>query len=119
MKDNSKDFSIIDKDLTVEGTVSTSGRLIIKGTLKGVLKGETVVIAEEGSVYADTQVTNMTIGGVFEGDIEASRELIILSSGKCSGKVTCRDFVVEAGGILNADVTCIAADAGKPAKKGK
>ena len=99
---DSKDFSIIDKELTVDGTVSTKGRLIIKGVVKGTLIGETVIIAEEGAVYADTKVKSMTIGGTFEGEVRASNELILLSTGNCSGKIVCKDFVVETGGILNA-----------------
>ena len=106
---DSKDFSIIDKELTVDGTVSTKGRLIIKGVVKGTLIGETVIIAEEGAVYADTKVKSMTIGGTFEGEVRASNELILLSTGNCSGKIVCKDFVVETGGILNAQVTCITA----------
>ena len=108
MKTKSKDFSIIDKELSVDGTLSTKGKLIVKGTVKGTLTGETLIIAKEGTVYASVRVASMTIGGSFEGDIEASAELIILSTGKCCGKVVCRDFVVEAGGILNAEVTCTA-----------
>jgi cytoskeletal protein CcmA (bactofilin family) len=104
---DSKDFSIIDKELTVDGTVSTKGRLIIKGVVKGTLIGETVIIAEEGAVYADAKVKSMTIGGTFEGEVRASNELILLSTGNCSGKIVCKDFVVETGGILNAQVTCI------------
>ena len=109
MNNKSKDFSIIDKELTVDGTVSTKGRLVIKGVVKGTLIGETVIIAEEGAVFGDTKVSSMTIGGNFEGEIRASKELIILSTGNCSGKIVCKDFVVEAGGILNAHVTCITA----------
>ena len=107
MKNKSKDFSIIDKELTVDGTVSTKGQLIIKGTVKGTLLGENVIIAREGAVYADTKVASMTIGGTFEGEIEASEELVILSTGNCSGKIVCKNFVVEAGGIINAEVTCV------------
>lgn len=109
MKNISKDFSIIDKELTVDGTVSTKGRLIVKGVVKGTIIGENVVIAEEGSVYADTQVGSMTIGGTFEGEIRASKELILLSTGKCTGKVVCKDLVIETGAILNAQVTCLSA----------
>ena len=36
-----------------------------------------------------------------------SEELIILSTGNCAGKVVCKNLVVEAGGILNANVACI------------
>jgi cytoskeletal protein CcmA (bactofilin family) len=107
MKNKSKDFSIIDKELTVDGTISSKGKLVIKGVVKGTLIGETVIIAEEGKVLADSKASSMTIGGTFEGEVRASKELIILSTGNCSGKVVCKDFVVEAGGILNAQVNCI------------
>jgi cytoskeletal protein CcmA (bactofilin family) len=107
MKNKSKDFSIIDKELTVDGTISSKGKLVVKGVVKGTLIGETVIIAEEGKVFADTKASSMIIGGTFEGEIRASKELIILSTGNCSGKVVCKDFVVEAGGILNAKVNCI------------
>lgn len=114
MKNKSKDFSIIDKELTVDGTVSSKGQLVIKGVVKGTLIGETVIIAADGAVFADTKVSSMTIGGRFEGDIRASKELIILSTGNCSGKIVCKDFVVEAGGILNGHVTCITSHNAKP-----
>ena len=107
MADKSKNFSLIDKGLVVEGTVSCKGKLIIKGTVKGTLSGEMVIISEEGAAYTDAQVRSMTIGGTFEGNLKASEELIILSSGVCSGKIVCKDLVVEAGGILNAEVSCI------------
>lgn len=107
MKNKSDEFSIIDKELTVDGTLSTKGRLVIKGVVKGTLVGENVVIAEDGAVFADTQVNNITIGGTFEGEVRASNELIVLSTGNCSGKIVCKDFLVEAGGILNAQISCI------------
>lgn len=108
VKNELKDFSIIDRELSIDGTVSTNGRLIIKGVVKGTLVGKDVVIAEEGALYADAQVESVTIAGIFEGQIRASKELIVLSSGNCKGKIVCKDFSVEAGGILNAHVTCVA-----------
>lgn len=107
MKNISEDFSIIDKELTIDGTVSTTGRLIVKGILKGTIIGKNVVIAEEGSVYANAKVASMTIGGTFEGEIRALKKLILLSTGKCTGKVVCKDLVIETGAILNAQVTCL------------
>ena len=94
MKNKSDEFSIIDKELTVDGTLSTKGRLVIKGVVKGTLVGENVVIAEEGAIFADTKVNNITIGGTFEGEVRASNELIVLSTGNCSGKIVCKDFIV-------------------------
>ena len=110
MKTSLKDFSVINKELVVNGTLSTRGRLIVKGEVKGTIIGENVIIAEEGSVYADANVVSMTISGSFEGEIRASKELIILSTGKCTGKIVCKDLVVEPGAILNAQVSYIAAE---------
>jgi cytoskeletal protein CcmA (bactofilin family) len=110
VKNISEDFSIIDKELTIDGTVSTTGRLIVKGILKGTVIGKNVVIAEEGSVYANAKVASMTIGGTFEGEIRALKELILLSTGKCTGKVVCKDLVIEIGAVLNAKVTCLSVE---------
>lgn len=110
MKNLSEDLSIIDKELTVEGTVSTNGRLIVKGILKGTVVGKDVVIAEEGSVYADAKVASMTISGTFEGEIRALKKLILLSTARCTGKVVCKDLVIETGAILNAQVTCLSGE---------
>ncbi|MEJ2041593.1 MAG: polymer-forming cytoskeletal protein, partial [Desulfosarcinaceae bacterium] len=92
---------------TVDGTVTGKGRLVIKGTVKGAVSGDNVVIAEEGAVYAEAKANVMTIGGTFDGQVEVGKELTILATGKCSGQVKCKDLVVEAGGMLNATVTCL------------
>ena len=106
MKDDHKKFSIIDEGFTVDGTVTGKGRLVIKGIVKGSVSGDNVVIAEEGAVYAEARANMMTIGGTFDGQVDVNKELIILSTGKCSGQVKCKDLVVEAGGQLNATVAC-------------
>ena len=109
MKSDNKKFSIIDEGFTVEGTVVGQGRLVIKGTVKGSVNGDNVVIAEEGAVFAEAKANIMTIGGSFDGQIEVDKELVVLSTGKCSGEVKCNNLVVEAGALLNASVACTAA----------
>lgn len=105
-KNNQNKFSIIDEGFTVDGTVTGKGRLVIKGTIKGAVTGDNVVIAEEGAVYADARANKITIGGTFNGQIEAEKVLVVLATGKCTGDVKCKDLVVEAGGYLNANVNC-------------
>jgi len=102
-----KNLSIIDKELKIEGSISSVGQLIIKGQVTGTIEGDVVIIAEEGRVHSSsTRVSSITIGGNFQGDVVATKELIILSTGTCAGKVECRDLIVENGGVLNAEVTC-------------
>jgi cytoskeletal protein CcmA (bactofilin family) len=106
VKDNENQFSMIDKGMTVDGSILGKGNLVVKGSVKGTLSSESVVISEEGSVAADVHAQSMTIGGRFEGRVETTGQLLILATGKCSGEILCGDLVVEAGGRLNARVTC-------------
>ena len=96
MKNKTSGFSVIDNDMDVEGSLSCNGQLVIRGSVKGSIKAEGVVISDNGVVLADTKVNNMVVGGKFEGDIVATDEVTILSTGICSGKVECKNLVIEA-----------------------
>lgn len=107
MKNRSKNMSIIDADLTVDGTLESQGSLVIRGHVKGTLKGRQVTVAEEGSLIAEVTAASIIIGGKVEGDVVASEDLTVLSTGSCTGTVRCKNLTVESGGMLNANVTYI------------
>lgn len=119
-KKNNQNLSIIDRELKIEGSISSSGKLIIKGQVIGTIKGDVVIIAEDGQVESSaTEVSSITIGGNFEGEITASKELIILATGTCAGKIVCKDLIVENGGVLNAEVSCKTSNKMSSDKKSK
>jgi len=99
-------ISIFDNELRLKGSFSFKGRLIIKGSFEGKIAGENLIIAEEGVVLAEINTENVTIGGQFEGYITALNEVMILSTGICSGKISCKSLVVKTGGLLNGDIRC-------------
>jgi cytoskeletal protein CcmA (bactofilin family) len=109
--------SIINKDQTFEGKISSRGKLIIHGTVSGKIVVDILEIYEEGVVNADIKATDITISGTFKGESRASNELNIRSTGNYTGKIICRNLVVEAGGVLNAEVTCISALEGGSGEK--
>lgn len=106
-------ISIIEEDATFEGTLTVQGKLIIRGTVKGTVVGDTVIIGETGSVYARIKAGSVTVGGTVDGQLRALRDLTILPTGCCRGKVLCRDVAVEPGGLLHAEVTRLS-DYGSP-----
>ncbi len=110
-------LSIIDDGIAVEGSIEFSGELLIRGRLSGKVTGDTVTIAEEGTVKADMKIKRMTVGGRFDGEVQAADELIILPNGQCRGKVICKNLVVQEGGILNADVSQLGTTGGYHEKK--
>jgi len=101
-----KKLSVVEKGLTIDGSVSFKGQLIINGTVKGSLVGDHIVITEEGVVAADTRASFIAIGGVFRGRLTVSGKLHLLSTGTCSGIITCRDMELEPGGVLNGEISC-------------
>ena len=119
-KKNNKNLSIIDKELKIEGSITSKGKLIIKGQVNGTIDGDEIIIAEDGHVKSSaTKVSSITIGGNFHGELTASKELIILATGTCSGKVECKDLIVENGGVLNAEVACKTSNKAGPVKDGR
>jgi len=105
--DKNTNISIFDSELRLKGAFSFKGRLIIKGSFEGSITGENLVIAEEGVVLAEINAENVRIGGQFEGYITALNEVVILSTGICTGKISCKSLIVETGGLLNGDIKCI------------
>ncbi len=107
MENKNTNISIFDSELRLKGAFSFKGRLIMKGSFEGSIKGENLIIAEEGIVLAEITADNVTIGGQFEGYLTALNEVVVLSTGICSGKISCKSLVVETGGLLNGDIRCI------------
>jgi cytoskeletal protein CcmA (bactofilin family) len=110
-------LSIIDDGIAVDGSIEFTGELLIRGRLTGKVTGDTVTIAEEGVVKADLQIKRLTVGGLFEGEVQVAEELVILPNGECRGKVICKRLVVQEGGILNADVSHLEGTGGYREKK--
>jgi cytoskeletal protein CcmA (bactofilin family) len=106
MGNKNSNISIFDSELRLKGVFSFKGKLIMKGSFEGTIEGGDLIIAEEGDVLAEINVENVIIGGRFEGYITALNEVIILPTGICSGKISCKSLIVETGGLLNGDIRC-------------
>ena len=106
MQQPQEELSIVEKGLTLDGSISFKGRLTINGTVKGSLVSDHIVISEEGAVMADTRASYMTIAGIFKGRLTVSGKLVLLSTGTCSGIIACQDIELEPGGVLNGEISC-------------
>jgi cytoskeletal protein CcmA (bactofilin family) len=115
----SKHLSVIDNGLTFTGDITGKGQLVIKGAVSGTIKTDSIIIAEEGRAQCDATVRSMTVGGIYEGTLIAEKELVVLKGGRCSGTVSCGDLIVEAGGVVNAAVTCKKTEAAPKSETGK
>ena len=101
-------LSIIDKDLTIKGTLQFKGKIIIAGTVHGDIHGEHALTVKGSNIHADVKIDEMTIGGFFQGNIIAYKQLRILRTGNVSGNIFCNTLIIEPGGILNGRVEKLA-----------
>lgn len=106
MQQPQEELSIVEKGLTLDGSISFKGRLTINGTVKGSLVSDHIVISEEGAVMADTRASYMTIAGIFKGRLTVSGKLVLLSTATCSGNIKCREMELVPGGMLNGKIRC-------------
>jgi len=105
MGEKNKNFSIVDGTVKIDGILSATSRLIIKGNITGIIKAKHLTIAKEGRAQANIVSSTIIIGGIFKGKLNATKELIILSTGNCSGKIVCNNLVIEPGAIVNANIS--------------
>ena len=76
------------KSTVFDGTMRFSKSLKIDGTFKGNIESSGFLYIEEGAlVRADIKVGSIVIGGVIHGNIIASKNLEMLSTGKVYGNI--------------------------------
>ena len=104
--DNSRNnikINFIEPNTKVIGEIHSESDFRIDGTLEGTVQTTgRVVVGQEGKVKGKIICTNADIMGLFEGTIEASNLLSIKDEGTIEGKVVVGKLAVEAGAILNA-----------------
>jgi cytoskeletal protein CcmA (bactofilin family) len=94
--------AFIHEGCEVEGTLAVENSLRVQGEFRGRIKArKTVTIDERATVTGDIQARIVIIHGAVVGDVTASREVTIHSTGRLHGDVKAPAFQVERGAFLN------------------
>jgi cytoskeletal protein CcmA (bactofilin family) len=91
--------SILSKDFELTGEINSSGVLEIEGKVKGIIRGNSVVIREEGWVDGRIEVDSINIRGKFSGEIKA-RNINIFKKAQITGKIEYISLSVEDGACI-------------------
>ena len=98
-------LSIIAKDLTVVGDLSTEGVVKIEGRVQGTIRaGTQVLIAPGAVVQGDLHATEAVIGGRVEGNVHATDRVEVQATAQVQGDVMTRRIVVLEGGSVNGSI---------------
>jgi cytoskeletal protein CcmA (bactofilin family) len=116
----SKTITVIAEGVTVEGKINSPGSTRIDGIVKGeIVSDKELVIGKEGKVDASVQTNNAIIAGSFSGEMKASGEVEISSTGKFSGKLIQREALlsIAKGGLFKGE-SILSKEPGAPLKTG-
>ncbi|MBM4381054.1 MAG: polymer-forming cytoskeletal protein [Deltaproteobacteria bacterium] len=96
---------VIGKGITIRGSLSGGGDLVIEGQVEGqvALKNH-LTIESGGRVQATVKAADLTVHGTAEGDIEASGRVHLSSTARVSGDVKAAQVVLEDGAVFNGTI---------------
>lgn len=101
-----KTLTIIAEGVEVEGKVHSHGSIRIDGKIIGeIIAEKDFVIGKEGVVQAGVKTTNAVVSGNFNGEMIASGEVEITSTGRFVGKLYQKDalLTISKGGIFKGE----------------
>lgn len=95
--------SILGQELQLVGDVSFKGKLRLDGRIKGNVRGDYLIMGENGVVVGDVLVNTFVCSGRVDGNVNA-KKFQISNRGVINGKVEASDLAVESGAALNGEV---------------
>ena len=98
-------LSIIAKDLTVSGDLTTEGVVKIEGKVKGTIRANTQTLIAPGALgQGDLYTAEAIIGGRVEGNVHATDRVEVQATAEVLGDVYTRRIVVLEGGSVNGSI---------------
>jgi cytoskeletal protein CcmA (bactofilin family) len=95
--------NIIAKNTSIVGDIISEGDFRIDGIVEGTIKTSgRVVIGVDGTITGSVTCTNADIEGTFNGKLIVSELLFLKSTAKISGEVDINKLSVEPGATFNA-----------------
>ena len=91
--------------------------LVVEGTVEATMDSRVIQITEQGAFRGSAEIDIAEIHGQFDGELTARSQLIILATGKVTGKIRYGKLVIDEGGELCGDINALSAE--KPAQSGR
>jgi len=94
--------SIISTDLTVNGSLSSTGDIQIDGRIEGDVHSAGLVIGEKAFIHGDVVAEEVTVRGRVQGGIRA-RKVLLASTCHVEGNILHEAFAVETGAFFEGN----------------
>jgi cytoskeletal protein CcmA (bactofilin family) len=94
--------SIISADLTISGTLTSTGDVQIDGRVEGDVHSAGLVIGDKAFIHGDVTAEEVTVRGRVQGGIRA-RKVLLASTCHVEGNILHEAFAVETGAYFEGN----------------
>lgn len=103
-KNSTKDemTTILADDVHISGTMTFSTSVMVKGTFKGEIMSEGLLVVDQNAKVTATIATKVLIShGEIEGDVTAAEQVVLKETAVQTGNITTPSITMENGAIMN------------------
>ncbi|MCF6430529.1 polymer-forming cytoskeletal protein [Leisingera sp. MMG026] len=96
--------SVIEKDVTVEGNITSSkGSVEVRGRVVGDLSAQAVTVHQGGTVDGALSAQSVTVEGTYSGRIQCE-DLRLASSSQVKADVSAQSMATESGAQVEGNI---------------
>ncbi len=101
--------SLIDKSMSITGTLAFKGKTRVDGIITGNIEGEHLILSETGKIIGNIKATSFNCYGALDGDIQANS---VIARKNCSihGKLEAMSLTVEPGAAIDGEIKAATKD---------
>ena len=101
-------LTIVGDNAKIEGKFDIADSIQIECEIGGEIRvGGKLVIGEKGVVNANVETVDAIIQGLYDGNMTATGNVEITTTGRVSGNIKTDSLVISKGGFFNGNVTKI------------
>jgi cytoskeletal protein CcmA (bactofilin family) len=94
--------TILADDVDINGTMTFKTSVMIKGTFKGQINSEGLLVVDQKAKVTATITTKVLIShGEIEGDVTAGEQVVLKETAVQTGNITTPSIMMENGAIMN------------------
>ncbi len=101
--------SLIDKNMSITGTLTFKGKARIDGNITGNIEGDHLILSETGKIIGNIKSATFNCYGTLEGEIQATN---VIARKNCSihGRLEATNLTVEPGAAIDGEIKAATKD---------